>query len=178
MTGTPLQNRPADFSSLLQFLQVFPYSDHKVFESHVVDVWKGEGDEAAIDRLKKLVEYLALRRSQAAIELPERTDTVQYLDFNPMELAEYRQLELPILEMLDDALINEGCQSGMYMHALTKVNSLRKFFATLAYSHRPSTVEAGSTIPKLLQRPPPQHKKSSRTWYPLDKFRVHSTALI
>ncbi|KAI9766764.1 MAG: hypothetical protein M1839_004768 [Geoglossum umbratile] len=127
MTGTPLQNRLTDFSNLLQFLQVFPYSDHKVFESHIVDVWKAEGDEAAIGRLKKLVKYLALRHSQAAIELPERTDTVQYLDFNPMELAEYRQLELPIVEMLDDALINDGRRSRMYMHALAKINSLRKF---------------------------------------------------
>jgi SWI/SNF-related matrix-associated actin-dependent regulator of chromatin subfamily A3 len=127
MTGTPLQNRLTDFASLLQFLRVFPYYDYKVFESHIVDVWKAQGAEAAIERLKKLVKYLTLRRSQATIELPERTDTIQYLDFSPEELVEYRQAESPIAEMLDDALNTEHHQSGMYMHALAKVNVLRKF---------------------------------------------------
>jgi SNF2-related domain len=37
MTGTPLQNRLTDFASLLQFLRVFPYSDHKVFESLIAE---------------------------------------------------------------------------------------------------------------------------------------------
>jgi SWI/SNF-related matrix-associated actin-dependent regulator of chromatin subfamily A3 len=127
MTGTPLQNRLTDFASLLQFLRVFPYSNHKVFESHIIDFWKAQGDEAAIERLKKLVRYLTLRRSQATIELPERTDTIQYLDFSPVELVKYRQAESPITEMLDNALSAEDHQSGMYMHVLAKINTLRKF---------------------------------------------------
>nr|KAH0541367.1 hypothetical protein FGG08_004131 [Glutinoglossum americanum] len=127
MTGTPIQNRLTDFSSLLKFLRVYPYSDHRVFESHITDVWKTQGDEVAIERLKKLVKYLTLRRSRAAIELPERTDTIQYLDFSTWELVKYRQAESPIAEMLDDALSVGNRQSGMYMHALAKINTLRKF---------------------------------------------------
>ncbi|KAH0560094.1 hypothetical protein GP486_003387 [Trichoglossum hirsutum] len=126
MTGTPLQNRLTDFASLLQFLRVFPYTDHKVFESHITDVWKTQGHEAAIERLKKLVKYLTLRRSQVAINLPERANVVAYLDFSREELKNYRQAESPIADMLDDALNTEDRHSGTYMHALAKINTLRR----------------------------------------------------
>jgi SWI/SNF-related matrix-associated actin-dependent regulator of chromatin subfamily A3 len=127
MTGTPIQNRLTDFASLLQFLRIFPYSDYKVFESHITNVWKTQGDKSAIERLKKLVKYITLRRSQSVIELPERTDSIQYLDFSPAELVRYRQAELPVAEMLDSALSGEDSQYGMYMHALAQINTLRQF---------------------------------------------------
>jgi hypothetical protein len=145
MTGTPLQNRLTDFASLLQFLRVPPYSDHRVFESHIIDVWKAQGDEAAIGRLKKLVKYLTLRRSKASIELPERTDTIQYLNFSPVELVKYRQAESPIAEMLDNALDAEDHQSGMYMHALAKINTLRKF-CNLGFSAPTFKTDMGSKL--------------------------------
>jgi SWI/SNF-related matrix-associated actin-dependent regulator of chromatin subfamily A3 len=38
----------------------------------------------------------------------------------------YRKAELPIVDMLDDALNTEDRYSGTYMHALAKINTLRR----------------------------------------------------
>ncbi|OCL02270.1 hypothetical protein AOQ84DRAFT_382836 [Glonium stellatum] len=109
MTGTPLQNRLTDFATLLQFLQA-------------------QGEEAVIERLKKLVKILTLRRSKATIQLPERLDHIQYLDFSVAELVRYRDIEAPIVDMLDATLEHEGQSTGIYLHALSKINTLRKFY--------------------------------------------------
>jgi SNF2 family DNA or RNA helicase len=45
VTGTPIQNKLADLSTLLQFLHVHPYSEKKVFETDISNVWKSDGSE-------------------------------------------------------------------------------------------------------------------------------------
>ena len=127
VTGTPLQNRLSDFSSLLQFLRVYPYSDRKVFEADIINVWKREDEALALERLKRLFKFIAIRRPRSAIKLPERTDLIQYIHFNTAELDAYRQVESPIAHIIDDALHQESRKPGSYMHTLLRINALRKF---------------------------------------------------
>ena len=155
MTGTPLQNRLTDFATLLQFLDVYPYSRHSVFEAHIIDMWKAQGEEAAIDRLKKLVKILTLRRSRATIRLPERVDHIQHLTFSPAELIRYRDIEAPIVEMLDVTLEHEDQSAGIYLHALSKINTLRKF-CNLGLSELALQTEESNTLPNI----------SETQWYP------------
>lgn len=148
MTGTPLQNRLTDFATLLQFLDVYPYSKHSVFEAHIIDMWKAQGEEAAIDRLKKLVKILTLRRSRATIQLPERVDHIQHLTFSPTELIRYRDIEAPIVEMLDATLEHEDKSAGIYLHALSKINTLRKF-CNLGLSELALQTEESNALPNI-----------------------------
>jgi SWI/SNF-related matrix-associated actin-dependent regulator of chromatin subfamily A3 len=127
MTGTPLQNRISDLSSILQFLRVYPYCDRKVFEADIVRVWKLEDETLALDRLKRLFQCIAIRRHRHSINLPDRTDLRKYVDLNDEERTAYRQIESPIVDMIDNALRRDMQEPGTYMHALLKINSLRKF---------------------------------------------------
>ncbi|KAK2802066.1 alpha-1,6-mannosyltransferase [Onygenales sp. PD_10] len=127
VTGTPIQNRLADFGSLLQFLQVYPYSSHRSFENDIVDVWKAEREEEGIERLKRLVQYITLRRSRATIELPERVDIIQHLKLAPDESSQYAEMESSVVSMLDD-VIDTGHQKTLnYTNALAKIDNLRRF---------------------------------------------------
>ncbi|KAF2458817.1 SNF2 family N-terminal domain-containing protein [Lineolata rhizophorae] len=127
LTGTPLQNRLADFASLLRFLRVYPYDDPKMFQIDIINVLKSQGEDIAVGRVKKLIKFIMIRRTQSAIKLPKKTDQVVKLHFTPSELSRYKQAESPIAAMIDDALNSTAQQSGIFIHALARINALRKF---------------------------------------------------
>lgn len=124
MTGTPLQNRLTDLVALFQFLRVHPYSDPKVFDADIVQIWKDQ-PAAAIGRLKKLITCIAIRRSSSTIDLPERIDEVHYLNFNPAERIKYEEVRAPTVKLLDQAIESGTWQSSSYLNALQGINALR-----------------------------------------------------
>lgn len=146
MTGTPLQNRISDLSSILQFLRVYPYCNRKVFEADIVRVWKLEDENLALDRLKRLFQCIAIRRNRHSINLPDRTDLKKYVYLNNEELTAYRQIESPIIKMIDNALHGDMQEPGAYMHALVKINSLRKF-CNIGLESKASNLGCKSPLP-------------------------------
>jgi SWI/SNF-related matrix-associated actin-dependent regulator of chromatin subfamily A3 len=153
MTGTPIQNRLPDLMSLLKFLRPYPFSDSKIFQTHVIDVWKTHSDDAAIRRLKKLIKCLSLRRSKCPIDLPERNDMIVYIEFSHAELMKYRQLENPTLEMIDEALCSDRVQAESYMHALSRINVLRMIcnLGLSAKSNLDAPAQGLSSDPTMVQ---------------------------
>ena len=95
MTGTPIQNSLTDLTALLQFLRVHPYSDPKTFKSDITGLWKTKSEESAVERLKNLINSICIRRSTSTLDLPERTDTIHYLNFLPKERAKYDAARRP-----------------------------------------------------------------------------------
>lgn len=89
MTGTPVQNRLSDFASLLKFLRVHPYDHQRTFEAHISNLWKDGNDEEAINRLKRLVNCIVLRRLKTTIELPVRRDATRFAEFTTEERHYY-----------------------------------------------------------------------------------------
>lgn len=85
MTGKPVQNRLSDFASLLKFVRVHPYDHQGTFDAHISNLWKDGHEEKALDRLKKLVSCIVLRRLQTTIELPARQDITRFVDFTAEE---------------------------------------------------------------------------------------------
>ncbi|KAF2872666.1 hypothetical protein BDV95DRAFT_628251 [Massariosphaeria phaeospora] len=143
VTGTPLHNRLSDFSSLLQYLQVYPFSNRKVFEDAIVKVWK-QGDETlALERLRRLFKSITIRRLRSSIELTPRTDLQRVVHFSTSELNAYREIEAPIAHSLDLALARGHQEPGTYMNALVKINALRKF-CNLGEGQRDNTTTIGS----------------------------------
>ncbi|KAL2802257.1 SNF2 family N-terminal domain-containing protein [Aspergillus granulosus] len=127
VTGTPIQNRVSDFASLLEFLRVHPYCDRKVFAEDIVNVWRSEDENIALDRLKRLFKYISIRRSKTILDLPRRTDFVRCLSFDRNELAAYEALENPIARMLDEELQSDYHRPHRYVKALARINLLRRF---------------------------------------------------
>lgn len=88
-----------------------------------MELWKYES-AAAIERLKKLIACIAIRRP-STIDLPERTDQVHYLDFSPAERNRYEEVRAPTVELLDRAIESGTWQSSSYLNALQGINALR-----------------------------------------------------
>lgn len=124
VTGTPVQNGLSDMFSLFHFIQVYPYSDRSIVDKHIFTPWTIGDREDAIKRLKKLLQYIMLRRSADIITLPERTDTTILLKFDAQERAKYQQSAQATIQCLDDLLYSKATAGG-HKNALNKINALR-----------------------------------------------------
>jgi len=126
MTGTPIQNKLTDFASIVKFLQVYPYSDPKVFEEEISKPWRNRHglDPQGFLRLKMLVRAITISRSKAVVQLPPRNDEVHHLDFAPAEREKYEAAKIQSRALLEDA-ISSGNERGKTFNALWLLNILR-----------------------------------------------------
>lgn len=124
VTGTPVQNGLSDMLSLFRFIQVYPYSERSIVDQHIITPWTTGDREDAIQRLKKLLQYIMLRRPASIISLPDRTDRVISLTFDAQEREKYQKLAQATVHCLDD-LLHSNSTPGGYKNAVTKINALR-----------------------------------------------------
>ncbi|KAK8856058.1 SWI/SNF-related matrix-associated actin-dependent regulator of chromatin subfamily A member 3-like 1 [Apiospora arundinis] len=124
VTASPVQNRLSELQSLLRFLQVCPYSDKNVFQSHISELWATGEETEAIERLKRLLNALMLRRSGKQVSLPERTDLKMTLKLSASELENYHAVQKQAVAQIDDILASTNVRKS-YMNALQKINDLR-----------------------------------------------------
>ncbi|TVY84850.1 DNA repair protein RAD5A, partial [Lachnellula suecica] len=124
ITGTPIQNRVTDFASLLEFLQISPFSNPKTFDKEITKPWL-KSEDRDVTRLKKLVRCISLCRTKAIINLPKRQDFIRNLKFSPEEQEMYDKAKEGTIKKLDLALSSNPLQPGQYLNALQWLNELR-----------------------------------------------------
>lgn len=124
VTGTPVQNGLPDLFSLFRFVQVYPYSERGIVDKDIITPWAKGDREGAVKRLKKLLQYIMLRRPTNIIALPKRTDTVLSLKFDEQERAKYQKSAQATVQCLDD-LLHSNATPGGHKNAVTKINALR-----------------------------------------------------
>ncbi|KAI9000358.1 SNF2 family N-terminal domain-containing protein [Hyaloraphidium curvatum] len=104
LTGTPCQNSLEDVHSLLKFLRIPPYDDHKLFKSEVLEPYKrAKGNQAvlALERLRAVLATVMLRRTKASVdgagkpllELPPKDVDLVRCELGERERAFYDSLE-------------------------------------------------------------------------------------
>lgn len=129
VTGTPIQNRLSDLTSLLKFIRVHPYTDPKCFDIDISRLWKSGEDEEAVKRLKRLSSCLLLRRAKETIDLPPRRDLIYSVEFTREERVVYEQIRQQTITRIDEALRDElgSSNSRVYVNVLQQIESLRLF---------------------------------------------------
>ncbi|OQV09948.1 SNF2 family domain-containing protein [Cladophialophora immunda] len=120
VTGTPIQNRLSDLAALVHFLRVEPFNRPSVFDEHIVQPWKSRSDLKAVQKLRTLIECVAIRRSKNILSLPDRTDQIRHIDFDGRERSIYEQVRLRIR---DNALCSVA--TPKHCHILQWINDLR-----------------------------------------------------
>ncbi|KAK8109244.1 hypothetical protein PG984_015045, partial [Apiospora sp. TS-2023a] len=124
VSGTPIQNRLVELQSLLRFLRASPYNDKDVFDHQFVFAWQDGEALKAVERLRKLLSAIMLRRSDKQNMLSERTNVKRVLRFNEQELEHYDKARGNALAIIDEVLDSEG-PGNSYANALQKINALR-----------------------------------------------------
>ncbi|OJJ67705.1 hypothetical protein ASPBRDRAFT_186336 [Aspergillus brasiliensis CBS 101740] len=94
LTGTPIQNRLADFGALLEFIRVPPFESPGSFNRLIVD-FISENKARSFDLLRSVVTATCLRRTKtsyaAELRLPRKTELVErvHMDKEDRELYEF-----------------------------------------------------------------------------------------
>jgi len=88
LTGTPIQNYIQDFGSLVEFLRVDSFSNHKDFKKLFVDpISLDDGD--GLQRLKRLFQGISLRRTKSSVQqdlkLPTKRHRIEPVELRPDE---------------------------------------------------------------------------------------------
>lgn len=118
VTATPIQNRLSELFSLLQFLRLYPYNEQRSL------TWESKNPDQAIERLKKLLGFIMLRRLKSILHLPERTDIMIPIEFDDQDEAKYNQAKRATIQYLDEIISSEAGGNG-YLNAISKINALR-----------------------------------------------------
>lgn len=120
VTGTPIQNRLTDLTALIHFLRVEPFDRPGTFDEHIIQPWKSRSDFKAVQKLRKLIESIAIRRSKDLLVLPNRTDQIRHVDFDDVERRLYEKARL----LIRDNAINSTSTPNHY-NILRWINDLR-----------------------------------------------------
>ncbi|GKZ52258.1 hypothetical protein AnigIFM49718_000133 [Aspergillus niger] len=92
LTGTPIQNRLADFGALLEFIQVPPFESQGSFERLIVSSIS-EKKNRSFDLLRNVVTATCLRRtktnSAAELRLPRKTELVERVHMDKEDREPY-----------------------------------------------------------------------------------------
>ncbi|KAI4659437.1 uncharacterized protein J4E78_005865 [Alternaria triticimaculans] len=125
VSGTPIQNSLLDFHGLFKFLHFAPYDDPKVFDDDISSIWRTKTVEEASETFKKLLSCLMIRRTKTILDLPKRDDHLMRVPFNHEEERYYRQIEQPVMEMLDRDTRDDSQTQVPWMTAIQQINKLR-----------------------------------------------------
>jgi SNF2 family DNA or RNA helicase len=125
VSGTPIQNSLLDFDGLFRFLRFAPYDDLKVFDDDISSIWRTKSVEEAGETFKKLLSCMMIRRPKSILDLPSKDDHLMRVPFNNEEERRYRQIEQPVMDMLDRNT-GDGSQIQVpWMTAIQQINKLR-----------------------------------------------------
>ncbi|KAM0513441.1 hypothetical protein ACHAPE_007905 [Trichoderma viride] len=127
VTGTPIQNRLSDLTTLFRFLRVYPYSNRKHFDADITNLWKEGNADEALKRLKRLAAYLILRRTQNTIQLPLRRDLQCAVEFTEAEREVYEEIRNTTIARIDDILYesSDDARPLEYINVLQQIEAMR-----------------------------------------------------
>ncbi|KIV77394.1 hypothetical protein PV11_09191 [Exophiala sideris] len=124
LTGTPIQNRLDDLGSLTRYLRLYPYDTAMRFNQYIRGPAQA-GDPGFLKALRVFVDSFTLRRLRDRIDLPERNNLVDHLDFSPEEkrLHDFFK-EIAHVQIQELARAREK-NSGVQHHVLRGIMTLR-----------------------------------------------------
>ncbi|CAN9168432.1 unnamed protein product [Alternaria alternata] len=125
VSGTPIQNSLLDLHGLFKFLHFSPYDEQKAFENDISNIWRVKQGDEATDTLKKLLSCFMIRRTKAMLNLPSVDDQLKKVAFSYEERRYYRQIERPVVDMLDRKTEGGGHAHVPWTTAIQQINKLR-----------------------------------------------------
>ncbi|KIW95379.1 uncharacterized protein Z519_03963 [Cladophialophora bantiana CBS 173.52] len=118
-----------------------------IFNEHIIKPWRTRSDPKAVEKLRKPIKAVAIRRSKKLLGLPARDDQVHHVEFSEDERTRYEKIRLRIR---DDAF---DLTAPIFAHILW-IDDLRGLCshsgelmrASRSSMHLPSTNTAGSPL--------------------------------
>ena len=130
LTGTPIQNRIEDLGSLTRFLRMYPYDSAGRFNQYIKSPAMS-GDVEFLKSLRIFVDSFTLRRTKDTVDLPDRQDIIEELEFSSDESKMYNVFRFRIgqafQEIDNDSSGKKGITGNGKLHhrVLSAIMTLR-----------------------------------------------------
>ncbi|WP_260620026.1 DEAD/DEAH box helicase [Corynebacterium anserum] len=125
LTGTPVENRLSDLYAIMDFANPGILGSAAAFHNRLAIPVERYGDEAARERLKRLVQPFILRRlktdATVGLHLPEKKDIVELIPLTHEQAALY---EAFIKNMEEQLRAKQQSRRGMILGALVKIKQI------------------------------------------------------
>lgn len=144
LTGTPLQNHLGELWSLFNFINPGMLGSFETFRRKFILPIEG-GQKERQQQLRRIILPFILRRTKAEVveELPDKTETVRYVELSREEMSVYELLRQQIEEDLKN-------QTNVSVSILAEITKLRQA-ACAASLARPEVSLESSKIHELLE---------------------------
>jgi len=126
LTGTPMENSPAELWSIFDFIMpgyLFSYKKfNEVYQKPIL-----EGDEKALEELRNLISPFVLRRTKKDVlkELPEKIETTLKVEMTPQQKKLYLSYLMKIKGEIEERIEREGFEKTR-MHIFSGLLRLRQ----------------------------------------------------
>jgi SNF2 family DNA or RNA helicase len=103
LSGTPIQNSISDLGGLLKFLKIYPYGDPSEFQNRIIRPMKN-GEVSGLQKLRLLLNSIALRRTKGVVQLTPRVDIVEELRLSNEERGLYEISRDESMDLIDNVI--------------------------------------------------------------------------
>lgn len=124
LTGTPIQNKLGDLGSLCQFLRIFPYDTVQNFQ-YYIGKRASQGDSSFLVKLRVMIDSFTLRRQRDQINLPEKQDLTEAIEFSESEKKLHDFFRDRAQIAVDAITKREGKKQNLQISVLQGITTLR-----------------------------------------------------
>lgn len=125
LTGTPIQNKIEDLYALLRFLHLEPFDERETWNTFIGTPIKHQLN-VGFARIQIIMKHITMRRTKEMknkdgtpiVTLPDRSDELRSLEFNPRERAIYENQHGKSKDKYLDLRDGEGLSRGGFISIL------------------------------------------------------------
>jgi superfamily II DNA or RNA helicase len=127
LTGTPMENHLGELWALFNVMNPGLLSDLETFNRHFRHRIEQNSDNDRMNVLRSRVRPFLLRRTRDEVlkELPEKTETIRWIDFEPPQADVYESLRTAIHDDVRKAIDKKGLKQST-IHILDALLKLRQ----------------------------------------------------
>lgn len=129
LTGTPVQNRLDDLSSLIRFLKI-PYLDNAFSFKNQISKPIEQNQAYGLKRLRSLLKSICLRRTAELLAVPEPTVCLRRLDFTDFEREAYEDVAQAHKKAMDEVVSKQNKKRSSQLGLCQAILQLRRFCNT------------------------------------------------
>lgn len=129
LTGTPIQNRLDDLSSLTRFLKI-PYLDNSFSFNNNISKPIKANQAYGLKRLRSLLKSICIRRTAESLAVPEPTVCLRRLNFTDFEREAYEDLVQAHKKAMDEVVSKQNKKRSSQLGLCQAILQLRRFCNT------------------------------------------------
>lgn len=160
LSGTPIENSLSDLWSQMQFINPEMLGTFSFFKTHYLTPIERHGDEEALLQLAKMIKPYILRRTkeEVAKDLPELTETVQYIEMDPPQAKVYDALKSATRNYLLGLDNSDKSYKFHVFAALTKLRQIANAPIMVDPTANPTSAKYEHIYQKLIEIKKAGHK--------------------